>query len=789
MRKPFLWIMLPLVVCACDGSTAPKRTNVKLVTISPGEDQTTGIGGTIVLTATVTDTLDHVVDAPMVSWKSSDPARAILVTSTGPTVTVSAKAPSSGVTITAASGGRQAQVKIIVMDANAPHVSAITPDPLVPGLTSATVTGTDFAPTVDGNTVTIDGIAVPVTAASATQLTLSVPESGFPCEPRHGARLRVTANGLASTVVASFDAGVVLNVPVGQSMIVSSAAQLDCAELAPNGAARYLVGVLNTSTASGTMTRLQLEGRSDTASTLLAARARLDVASPPASTRTAATPPRSTVRLREAALWRRAQAAHMRLLETDRALVQRLGGPRGAAARFRRVSAPLRAGARGGVSRAAISPALGDTLSFFIRDINVDLDCTRGDTVRARTVYIGSHTMLFEDVASPFAGTMDTFLQGIGTEFDQIIYPMLVTNFGDPLAYDNHLAGTGKVLMLFSPVLNRKFNNVAGFVSACDFFPYDTATTTPGGQPNPDIDLVSNEAAIFYAYVPDSTITKDQWQAFIRGVLAHESKHIASYAAKFANNADSLEDSWLEEATAQISSEIYQRTYSHSVWRQPASFLTSVGCEPPLTAANGCTGDHPQVMLHHFSFLYDYLSTIDDQSPIGETGETYYGGAWSFVRWAVDQYASNEADMLKAINQTTTQFGLVNLSARTGASFEDMVEPWSLASALAAYSGFAPSDPRLTFRSWDQRGIFAGMHDQLVTGSTSQPAFPRVYPLVPHTSSFGLIDDVLPLLAGGVSFYDLTATAAGRQTLSVRSSSGAPRSAGANIRLMIVRLQ
>ncbi len=584
----------------------------------------------------------------------------------------------------------------------------------------------------------------------------------------------------ATSTSARQTAAVVDLQPGESASFLTSATAAGCLEIEPRADSRYILGVVNVSPNAAATTSFRLTGGDPEApQAALVARSRAGAGATNLRSFLVGTPEQKR---------READRLHRRVLEADRRLVQRRGNPASAIARLRARAELEGAQARRAPVARALDPQVGDLLPLHIRDIERDVGdtiCVRGFDVQARTVFVGDKTILLEDVNSPVKGQIDSFYDSIGREFDDVIYPMLVENFGDPLAFDAQLGGKGKVLMLFSPVLNENFGGVAGFVSACDFYPYDAAE-------GPDQNTVGNDAAIFYAYVPDdATMTAiDRWQGFVRGVLAHEAKHIASYAAKFANGASALEESWLEESTAQIASEIYQRNFSHSPWKNPTSFLASVGCEPPLTERNGCTGDHPQVMMHHFTFLYDYLESGHSETPIGSSGNAYYGGGWSFVRWAIDQYAPSESGILHAMTQSTTTFGVDNIVSRVNATFGDLVAGWSLASAAAGVANFAPESARLGFPSWKQGEIFAGMHDELVLASSGEPAFPLVYPLVPDTLSFGDFTANIGFLhGGGAALFDLRSATAERQPIQITAAGGEPLPADSPVRTAIVRVK
>ncbi len=76
---------------------------------------------------------------------------------------------------------------------------------------------------------------------------------------------------------------------------------------------------------------------------------------------------------------------------------------------------------------SAAAPAAGDTLTFRIPKTSVPAgqSCSSFDVVRARAVYVGTRAVVFEDVASPLAGTMDAAYASIGQEYDGTMRDLL----------------------------------------------------------------------------------------------------------------------------------------------------------------------------------------------------------------------------------------------------------------------------------------------------------------------------------------------------------------------------
>lgn len=417
-----------------------------------------------------------------------------------------------------------------------------------------------------------------------------------------------------------------------------------------------------------------------------------------------------------------------------------------------------------------ISLRVGDLNTLTIRDIRADTDCTQGTAVQARTVYLSNKLVILEDVTAPLAGEEDDFFRQMGEEYDALTYPEVVENFGDPLALLPGYAPTGRVVVLLSPILNQDFGGVAGFVSGCDFYPRSEAP-------------IGNQQLIFYDFVATGLGDRASWEAFIRSVAAHETKHLASYATRFTNGATELEHTWLEEATAQMSAEIWDRNFTHATWKQTADFAHTVACDPPLAA---CGAGYPQNLLQHFDFLYQYLDNFEAESPTGSTFEASYGGAWSFVRWVADQYASSESGFLRSVIGDPNHLGLSNLAAHSGRSAAELLVGWTLATAADEYTqGFRPIDARYQLPSWNQRDIYANLHRYYL-------GFPKEYPLAPRAVDAGAFDvRVSGIHAGGGAVFTLRTgpSAAGPQRIEVRDASGNPLAAGSTLRLGIVRVQ
>jgi hypothetical protein len=446
------------------------------------------------------------------------------------------------------------------------------------------------------------------------------------------------------------------------------------------------------------------------------------------------------------------------------------------------------------LSQAVIAPpAVGEEKTYRMRrTIN---SATTYDEVSFRVVYSGPKMVILEDKASPLVGQMDAEYVKMGEEFDRVMYDQLLA-FGDPLVVDSALDNNGRMLALFTPrvnnyQLNGQTNQILGFVTLCDFFPR-TPLTLPDNTVVPACPS-SNEGEAFYAVVPDAAAgwTVELWRRLLRGTLIHEAKHIASYAWRYYYNASELEETWLEEATAQQASEIWARSLYSRGAKQDIGWLDGPKCDYG-TPAGGCP-DPAEGILHHFGFLYDHYASLETKSILddsfGASDPVIYGSSWSFIRYVTDTYGQSEPAFLSSLVQVQNDHGVDNVVSRSGKPFSELLGMFSLASTADNYPGVTITDPRAKLPSWNSRDLFENMSANLTRSGS--PAYPLPWPLAVRTVSFGNFttsqSEVSQLRGGGFAAWELTGTQSGPQALAIRSVTG--EAAPPFIGMTIVRIQ
>ncbi|MFI5245519.1 MAG: hypothetical protein ACHQQR_09865, partial [Gemmatimonadales bacterium] len=444
-----------------------------------------------------------------------------------------------------------------------------------------------------------------------------------------------------------------------------------------------------------------------------------------------------------------------------------------------------------GISAQVVT--VGNITTVKVPNLNASNFCITNTAIGVRTVYAGPHSIIVEDTTTVFAGgptlagTMDNYYQQLGQEFDNVMYPIVLANFGNPLVMDAQLGNLGKVVMVFSPRVNGTLEgSILGFVVSCDLSPVTTAPS-------------SNFGEYLYAAVPTSSAlgyfdpgTRDSWMRAMRPTLIHEVKHITAFANRVKNNLP-LEDLSWEEGMARNAEELYARTFYGTQARQNTGYAASIGCDVRYGSAPPPCANRPLLMLRHFDALYSYLGAPAGVSMLGRTFAqdfTFYASAWAVERWANDLFSTSESQFLKDFTLSSVT-GVANLEARTGQPWEQSLGEWSLAMYVDDIPGFTPANPHLRFLSWNLQDIWLGMCSDLgpcVNPNNTSQLYPSSNPFNAIAVTFGNFSVNLTTLAGGAfSIFDLSGLQSAKQLIELRSVNGGDPPS--TVRIAIVRIQ
>lgn len=654
----------------------------------------------------------------------------------------------------------------VTFTANAGSITltSIAPALLLPGAT-ATLTGSNFSTTPAVNSVTVDGVPATVTAATATQLTITVPPS-LPCGVTRDAPVRVTVSGAVASRSHPIQPGKQRSLAVGQSLVMP-ATELRCNEFAVSGG-RYYFSVYNTSsTYTPGGTPFDLVGTAAATSGSSASSASSRSAAP---FRSAAS--RGPAPTRDSRVDARGERLHLELLEANRRILRdnrsRLPRARSGGARFAADPVP--------------PPSVGDLRTVRVPMAQRSGFCSNYMEITTRVAYVGPRSIIVEDTANALDARMDTTYAALGAEFDNVMFPILQTNFGNPLAMDAVTDNNARAVMVFTKVVNDSMPGLAGFVVSCDFF---TRTTFPS----------SNFGEHFYARAATisgtvgTTGSPPNWARTMRSTVIHEMKHITSFGERISRNAPSFEASWLEESTARVSEELYARSIYGLGQKGNIPYGSSgnpVGPYCEVRPTTSACASYPLAAQKQLQGLASgFYRSPENHSPIGRRDAddfSFYNTGWALVRWAIDHGSASESVFLRGLTQASNESGVANLEARAGRTFAEMLPEWTLAMAADDYPGVTFANPRVTMPSWNLRDIFSGLTVDFPN------SFPNSFPLVPITRSLGSFTATAFVFPGTTSYIELSGTLTGKQAIELKAV-GSSQSAPAELGLAVVRVQ
>lgn len=344
--------------------------------------------------------------------------------------------------------------------------------------------------------------------------------------------------------------------------------------------------------------------------------------------------------------------------------------------------------ARSGVLRSArllaptaASSAPPDTIRSF--QVLSSFTASTWATVTARLAYSGANLLLYLDTLAP-AGFTPTQLQTFGTYFDQTLWPIDTTAFGEPSDIDQN----GRIIMLMSRVVNADTPaatcQTQGFVAGF-FNPEDFANAS---------DPHSNQGEIFYSIVPDPNGVSscahsvDEVGFDVPAVFLHELQHLISYSQHVVVGGGQPGASWLDEGQSIAAEEL-------------GSLYYEARCPPP-----SCRTDPAQLFPDSAqgfvqSFLYDsyQFGLLPDTASItlesdDQPGDSWRGGAWLLVRWLVDQGGIGIYRKL----EVGPPDGVADIEQAAGRPFPELFADFG----LALYTDSLPGLPRATAPAVDR---------------------------------------------------------------------------------------
>jgi hypothetical protein len=694
--------------------------------------------GVRLLAAAALDSVGDPIVGAVVQWSSS----ATRIASVSGLGQVSAVAIGQARVIAQADAASAAVEVSVVADPSptAPVIDAIAPVVVIPGQTLV-VNGSLFGATPASNTVLLDGVPVAVTQASTTQMVLSIPPAtSFSCAPRRTVALQIGTSGGIGVASVPLEVATARALQPGSFAVLTSAAA-HCLDLS-SSPGRYRLAVTNVARSIGAPS--------------IAATVTGVVSAPEA--------------------W-------PAVLPDQRVALQTT-----TSATFSATFGATRSGSgRPADAPRIVEPRIGDLRQIRLPALGQPDLCTRFTPITARVAWVGRRLTILEDTTTVIDGvptlarTQDPLYAAVGTELDSLGWA-IVRRFGDPLVMDGRLDADGRVAVVLTPRMNTALGGGAlAATVTCDLFPRAQFAASDMGE-------------IIYAQVPtvnavgDAPGTPARWRREMRATLVHELKHVASFAERVIRGQP-LEEPWLEEATARHAEELFARAiYGHQRGGNVA-FATSLACE--ITGA-GCL-DAPRAIQPHIEALYEMLGASTTRSLLGPTSAgdvSFYGAAWAFTRWVLDQQGSDESITFAALT-SSGQSGLANLEARAQRPWEELLPEWALTMMVDDAGWSVPS--RLTFPSWDLRGQFRGLCEQVgrCLSPAGDPRFPYADPvravrLTPAsaattTSSAPPTFTLGTIVPGGFAPIELTVTAGQSGVVGVTG--------GGTLRLGLVRIE
>jgi hypothetical protein len=356
------------------------------------------------------------------------------------------------------------------------------------------------------------------------------------------------------------------------------------------------------------------------------------------------------------------------------------------------------------VPRAAGSvPSVGDLLTL---NAQARSACQDPLLRTGRVAAVTDRAIVVADTLNPSGGFTDAEYHGFGRVFDTLVIRVNDRNFGTA----TNLGGTGRVILFFTPEVNRlsepgSSRFVGGFFFARDLFP---RVGTPQFQGCPN----SNEAEVLYLMVPDpggSINGNGRSKEFVSrstpNTLVHEHQHLVNAARRLhiLQSPEPFEDVWLNEALSHTAEELlFFEITGLAPRRNLALADLQQGGEGVIPAANA----H---LLPNILRFETFLAASDEHSPYDEEdGLETRGAAQHLVRYVADRRGGDDAQLFRALVDAPEK-GFQNLAARLGGpdALRRLLAEWSV--AIYASHRVPGLASRFHAPTWDYPTLFEGL--------------------------------------------------------------------------------
>jgi hypothetical protein len=413
-----------------------------------------------------------------------------------------------------------------------------------------------------------------------------------------------------------------------------------------------------------------------------------------------------------------------------------------------------RAPAPSGLRRSVIpsSVQVGDIVTFNVSPSA----CDNVQNHPARIVAIGSKAIIAVDTLNPSGGFSTADYNRFAANFDTLVYPLDVANFGTPTDIDQN----GHIVLLFTRAVNEltAVNAEAytgGFFFDRDLFP--PTSTTPGfACPG------SNYGEMFYLLSPDPTgsinghvRTRGFVDTLITPLIGHEFQHLINGSRRlYVNNANDFEVVWLNEGLSHIAEELLFFRQSGLSPRQNITISILRGSGSGIAAFN-------QDQSSNAGRYEEYLIKPSTSSPIrNDDSLSTRGATYDFLRYATDRKLRSggaDADVWFALVNAKI-IGIDNLRAVYGTDVGGLLRDWSVSQYTDDVVMNESAD--YTQPSWNWHNLF-----QAFNGGTGK--YPLVVTTLPTNGTSG---SVIP---GGAAFYRFAVPANAVASVTLTGSGGA----------------